>query len=56
MASAIRFWVEAAKFAKKKEKGDYSVEPLGKMILGKKGYDPFLENIQTLWLIHWNFF
>ena len=55
MVSAIRFWVEAAKFAKKKEKGDYSVEPLGKKILGKNGHDPFLENIQTLWLIHWNF-
>lgn len=55
MVSAIKFWVEAAKFAEKKEKGDYIVSPLGNKILGKNGHDPFLENTQTLWLIHWNF-
>lgn len=27
---------------------------LGRLIFGDKGYDPFLEDIQTLWLIHWN--
>ena len=55
MARAIRFWVEAAKVAEKKEKGNLEVSPLGKRLLGKKGLDPYLENLQTLWLIHWNF-
>jgi hypothetical protein len=24
-------------------------------LLGENGFDPYLEDIQTLWLIHWNF-
>ena len=55
MASAIKFWVEAAKFIEKNEKGSYIVSPLGEKILDKKGHDPYLEDTQTLWLIHWNF-
>lgn len=55
MARAIRFWVEAAKAVKKQEKGDFSVEPLGERIFLEGGFDPYLEDIQTLWLIHWNF-
>ena len=55
MAQAIRFWVEASKVAKRQKKGDFKVSPLGNKLLGKDGYDPYLENLQTLWLIHWNF-
>jgi len=55
MARAIRFWVEAAKVADKQENGDLEVNELGEDLLGKKGRDPYLEDIQTFWLIHWNF-
>ena len=55
MARAIRFWVEAAKFVKKTEKGEFEVELLGEKLFGENGHDPYLEDIQTLWLIHWNF-
>lgn len=55
MVHAIRFWVEAAKIAEKKEKNDFAVTLLGDRIMGEVGFDPFLENSQTLWLIHWNF-
>ena len=55
MARAIKFWVEAAKFVKKQEKGDFEITQLGEKLLGEKGHDPYLEDIQTLWLIHWNF-
>ena len=55
MARAIRFWTEAAKVVEKQEKGDFEVSPLGKELLGAKGLDSYLENVQTLWLIHWNF-
>ena len=55
MARAIRFWVEAAKVVEKQEKGDFRISPLGKKLLGKGGFDPYLEDFQTLWLIHWNF-
>ena len=55
MARAIRFWVEAAKVVEKQEKGDLKVSLLGDDLLGENGFDPYLEDIQTLWLIHWNF-
>ena len=55
MVRAIRFWVEAAKVAKKNEKSNFEVTPLGDRVMGEGGFDPFLEDSQTLWLIHWNF-
>ena len=55
MARAIKFWVEAAKVVEKKGTGNFEVNILGQKLLGKDGYDPYLENLQTLWLIHWNF-
>ena len=55
MARAIKFWVEAAKFVEKQEKGDFKITRLGKKLFGAKGRDPYLEDVQTLWLIHWNF-
>ena len=55
MVRAIRFWVEAAKIAEKKEKNNLKVTPLGERLMGANGFDPFMEDSQTLWLIHWNF-
>ena len=55
MARAIRFWVQAAKVVEKQKEGGLGVSQLGKDLLGKEGFDPYLEDIQTLWLIHWNF-
>ena len=55
MVRAIRFWVEAAKVAVKKNNNDLEVTLLGERLMGKGGLDPFLEDYQTLWLIHWNF-
>lgn len=55
MARAIRFWVEAAKVVDRKNKGELEVNSLGNDLLGEEGFDPYLEDIQTLWLIHWNF-
>ena len=54
MVRSIRFWVEATKMAKLNGKGEFIVCPFGDMLLGDLGYDPYLEDIQTLWLIHWN--
>ena len=54
MVRSIRFWVEAEKMAKPNGKGEFAVRPLGEMLLGDCGLDPYLEDIQTLWLIHWN--
>lgn len=52
MVRATRFWVQAAGMATS-QKGNYSVTELGALVLGEKGYDQHLEDLQTLWLIHW---
>jgi len=54
MVRAIRFWVQATKMAQPHAKSEVVVSPFGKMLLGNHGFDPYLEDIQTLWLIHWN--
>jgi Protein of unknown function (DUF4007) len=55
MVRSIRFWVEASGMARSKsaQKG-LEATALGELIFGAKGLDPFMEDIQTLWLIHWN--
>ena len=54
MVRAIRFWSEAAAVALPKGPG-LEVSEFGSRIFGQKGHDRFLEDIQTLWLIHWKF-
>ena len=55
MVRAIRFWMQAALVAHPRPEGGYQVTPFGKTVLGRKcGFDPFLEDVRTLWLVHWN--
>lgn len=54
MVRAIRFWVQVAGVAES-VKGKFSVTSFGKAIFPQDGFDPFLEDIRTLWLIRWNF-
>lgn len=54
MVRAIRFWAHAAGMIESKTKGTgHTVTELGRAILGSDGADPFLEDIRTLWLVHW---
>lgn len=53
MVRSIRFWVEATRMAAAAEDG-MAPTPLGAQIFLNNGHDPFLEDITTLWLIHWN--
>lgn len=54
MVRATRFWVQATGMASvEKRSGSYRVTDLGQQVLGRKGHDPFLEDLRTLWLIHW---
>ncbi len=53
MVRAIRFWVHTAGVAVPRPAGGYEVTPFGRAVLKRNGFDPFLEDIQTLWLIHW---
>lgn len=54
MVRSIRFWVEATNMAELADGGGLKPSLLGEQIFGPKGLDPFMEDIQTLWLIHWN--
>ncbi|MGA2264431.1 MAG: DUF4007 family protein [Acidobacteriota bacterium] len=54
MVRAIRFWSLAAGMASSLAKnGGHEVTPLGRSLLGPDGEDQYLEDIRTLWLIHW---
>ncbi len=54
MVRAIRFWVQAAGIARAAAGNRLEVTALGRALLARNGHDPFLEDIRTLWLIHWN--
>ena len=58
MVRSIRFWAEAARIIAPRKDGGYEVTPLGKSLFltrgGKSPHDPFIEDVKTLWLIHWN--
>ncbi len=54
MVRAIRFWMLETSIVSKTAAHAYEPTPFAKAILGQHGFDPFLEDIRTLWLIHWN--
>lgn len=58
MVRSMRFWAEAARVIEGTSERKHIVTDFGKSLIAgngsEKGFDPFLEDIQTLWLIHWN--
>ena len=53
MVRAIRFWTDAAGVSCSRDEGRLAVSAFGSDLLGESGYDPFLEDVKTLWLLHW---
>src|SRR5438067_787440 len=53
MVRAIRFWADAAGVSASLPDGALAVSRFGADLLGERGCDPFLEDVRTLWLIHW---
>jgi hypothetical protein len=55
MVRAIRFWADAADVAVSNSPPAMGLRPseFGEDILGPSGHDEYLEDIKTLWLIHW---
>jgi len=54
MVRAIQFWVQASGIAEAAPNGGgYAITDFGNALLSDDGFDPFLEDIRTLWLIHW---
>jgi hypothetical protein len=55
MVRSVRFWAQVAGVSVAAGKGaGHSLTDFGSALLGERGLDPFLEDIRTLWLIHWN--
>jgi hypothetical protein len=54
MVKAIKFWVQTFGVATAApNRGGLELTSFGHAIFGPEGLDPFLEDIQTLWLLHW---
>jgi hypothetical protein len=50
MVRAIRYWCSAFKILDKNN----SPTEFGVQLLGRNGWDPYLEDPASLWLLHWN--
>jgi hypothetical protein len=56
MASSIRHWCQAVQILDEdtsNKKNAMKATPLGELILGAQGSDPYMEKSGTLWLLHW---
>lgn len=55
MVRSIRFWSQATGMVAAAAKGTgNSLSEFGESLLGEGGHDEFIEDVRTLWLIHWN--
>jgi len=56
MAKAIRYGCGAFKLIEDDRTGQLSPQTsqFGRLLLGEDGYDPFLEDTASLWLLHWH--
>ncbi len=53
MVKSLRFWLHVSGIATANRDGTFHPTEFGREIFGKAGADPFLEDIRTLWLLHW---
>jgi hypothetical protein len=59
MVRAIRYWSNAFKVTREEGIERAKSKPtlpsdFGKRLLGDRGWDPYMENPSSLWLLHWN--
>jgi uncharacterized protein DUF4007 len=52
MVNAIRYWMIASQVVSVKDKSLVATD-IGKKLFGAEGWDPYLEDDATIWLIHW---
>ena len=54
MVDSIRHWCETLRLIEVTERGRQTVPTqLGQQLLGSAGWDPYMEDPATLWLLHW---
>lgn len=52
MVSAIRYWLQATRLIEKREDG-WELTDAGIYVFDDQGYDRYLEDEGTIWLLHW---
>jgi hypothetical protein len=53
MVRSLRFWLEVFDITNGAERGRYELTSFAHSVLGPEGHDPYLEDVRTLWLLHW---
>jgi hypothetical protein len=53
MVRALRFWVDVMGIAVPRGIAGFELTRFAHAVLGPSGYDPYLEDRRTLWLLHW---
>ncbi len=54
MVTSIRFWCETLRLIQSADRGKVvQTTPLGQALFSDGGWDPYLEDPGTLWLLHW---
>lgn len=53
MVRSLRFWLEAFAVASSRG-GSWALLPFGEAIFGEQGLDPYVERVETQWLLHWH--
>jgi len=53
MVQSIKFWALSTQIAEHDENGGIAVTEFGNALFNTNGFDPYLEDIKTLWLLHW---
>ena len=54
MVRSLRFWVEVMGLANPDAPRTLKLTVFGHQVFGSEGFDPYLEDVRTLWLLHWN--
>lgn len=55
MVKSLQFWAEASGVLKASEDGGHAPGGVGMALFGGRvGWDQYLENVESLWLIHWH--
>lgn len=53
MVKSIQFWGEAFGIVNGRDVAGLQSGPIGRLLLSKSGWDPYLEQPESLWLLHW---
>ncbi len=56
MVRSIRYWCQACKVIEAGGRGKMIPTSFGRMLLSDDGWDPYLEDLATYWLLHWKLF